>query len=239
MIDVDKRVSDIHINDKFGLWTVLTEPYYIGSNKYVLCKCDSLSDKCIKEKEVRCTSLLNKDSSGCQSCRNHYLKYGKSHTQLYYIWQGIIQRCTNPNHNSYRLYGKRGILVCDNWKTSYETFEEWSIKHGWKGGLQIDRIDPDKGYEENNCRIVTPQQNSWNSRSKGGKSKYKGVFLRQNKNNSVWYVRINKDNISYNIGLFSSEKDAARAYNEKAKELYGEYAYLNKIENDDDESQTV
>jgi len=31
------------------------------------------------------------------------------------------------------------------------------------------------------------------------------------------------------LGLFDSETDAARAYNAKASELFGEFAYLNDI----------
>ena len=35
-----------------------------------------------------------------------------------------------------------------------------------------------------------------------------------------------------NLGYFNDEKEAARAYNEKAKELFKEFAKLNIIEND-------
>jgi hypothetical protein len=37
-----------------------------------------------------------------------------------------------------------------------------------------------------------------------------------------------KDKTSYFVGHFHNEKDAARAYNAKAVELFGEYAYLNE-----------
>ena len=37
----------------------------------------------------------------------------------------------------------------------------------------------------------------------------------------------------YSIDLFEKELDTAKAYNKKAKELFGEFAYLNRDENGD------
>jgi AP2-like factor (euAP2 lineage) len=75
-----------------------------------------------------------------------------------------------------------------------------------------------------NLRICTHQQNNQNCRPKKNTiSKYKGVV----KTNKSFTAKINKNH----IGRFDSEEDAARAYNVKAKELYGEFAYLNKVNN--------
>lgn len=58
-----------------------------------------------------------------------------------------------------------------------------------------------------------------------GFSKYKGVWRCGNKWRSVIYF--NKQHI--NLGYFTDETEAAQAYNEKANELFGEYAVLNEI----------
>lgn len=58
-------------------------------------------------------------------------------------------------------------------------------------------------------------------------SKYKGVYW--DKRGKRWAVSINKNNKKYHIGYFKIEVEAALAYNEKAKELYGEMAYQNII----------
>lgn len=83
-------------------------------------------------------------------------------------------------------------------------------------------------------RAATPAQNHAN-RNKGKEkssikltSKYKGVSLHSiNKN---WVARINRDGKLKHLGSFQSENDAARAYNEAALEIWGEFARLNEIE---------
>ena len=42
-----------------------------------------------------------------------------------------------------------------------------------------------------------------------------------------WTAVIKKDRIKYYIGVYDNEKDAAKAYNQKAMELYGNHANLN------------
>ena len=65
-------------------------------------------------------------------------------------------------------------------------------------------------------------------------SKYKGVCW--NKDSKKWTACIYKKYIKgekvkrYGLGYFNNEKEAGLAYNEKAIELYGEYAYQNNIE---------
>lgn len=62
-------------------------------------------------------------------------------------------------------YAKRGITVCDEWRHSYKPFERWALTNGWKKGLQLDRINNNKGYSPDNCRFVTRTQNMRNRRN--------------------------------------------------------------------------
>ena len=93
-------------------------------------------------------------------------KTGKRrHTKLYMLWSNIRYRCNNPKSKDYHKYGGRGITVCDEWNRSYQAFYLWAMENGYCDGLQIDRIDNEKGYSPDNCRFVTPKVNSNNRRN--------------------------------------------------------------------------
>ncbi len=85
-----------------------------------------------------------------------------------------------------------------------------------------------------NLRICTRSQNLQNSKPrKNCTSIYKGVsWFRQRKYKAKeyegkWRTQIMLNGKYLSIGLFKSEIEAAKAYDEKAKELLGEFAYLN------------
>lgn len=78
-----------------------------------------------------------------------------------------------------------------------------------------------------NLRIATRAENQHNRRSQGHSSKFKGITWL--KNNKKWVSRISFNCGNIYLGCFNSETDAAKAYNEMAKKLFGEYACLNEI----------
>jgi len=78
-----------------------------------------------------------------------------------------------------------------------------------------------------NIRVVTRQQNTWNKRKQRGNcsSQYKGATWL--KRAGKWQARITCNGKSIFIGYFDDQISAARAYDAKAAELYGDYAALN------------
>lgn len=84
---------------------------------------------------------------------------------LYSVYVGIKGRCYCKKVNRYENYGGRGIKMCREWKNSFLAFYEWAINNGWKQGLQIDRINNNKGYNPSNCRWATLQEQSRNRKN--------------------------------------------------------------------------
>jgi len=85
--------------------------------------------------------------------------------------------------------------------------------------------------QRSNLRSCTHKENSRNKRkNKNAYSIYKGVsFMKSNKK---WGSRIKCDYKSIHLGFFILEIDAAKAYNNKAIELFGKFANLNIIPNE-------
>lgn len=97
-------------------------------------------------------------------CRRWYRQRQAQTNRLYSTYVAMKQRCHNPNHQHYATYGGRGIAVCEEWKKCFDAFVVWATSNGYQPGLQIDRIDNDRGYSPDNCRFVTPVENARNKR---------------------------------------------------------------------------
>ena len=101
-------------------------------------------------------------------------------------------------------------------------------------GLFTDHINRNKlDNRRSNLRTVTRSQNKANSPSYNKKksSKFKGVYYEVHKNGDYkyWVASIQKEGKQTRIGIFKNELSAAKAYNKKAKELFGEFALLNNL----------
>lgn len=77
-----------------------------------------------------------------------------------------------------------------------------------------------------NLQLATPSQNNYNRRKKtGAGSKYKGVCRR--KDTGKWQARIGFEGKRIFLGDFDNEIDAAKAYDQAAKNYFGEFALRN------------
>lgn len=138
---------------QFGRLTVIRESHVSGKQIYWSCQCDCGNRCTVRGAHLRHEKIL--------SCGCNRVVHGKVHDPEYKVWQTMIERCNNPNHDSYERYGGRGIRVCDRWMNSFAAFYEDmgprpSEKH------QVDREDNNGNYEPCNCHWTTIKQNSFN-----------------------------------------------------------------------------
>ena len=90
------------------------------------------------------------------------------------------------------------------------------------GDLQVDHIDRNpRNNHFSNLRPATASQNRQNNHGKpeGRVSKYKGIT----KHASKWRAKCGQ----VDLGLHPTQEAAARAYDESAREQYGEFAQTN------------
>lgn len=81
-----------------------------------------------------------------------------------------------------------------------------------------------------NLRVVTALQNRLNaSKIPNSKSKYKGVYVKNNRKNKYYSLVQRQGLPALFFGYFYTEEEAADAYNNKMKELYGEYFAQSKV----------
>lgn len=94
-------------------------------------------------------------------------------------------------------------------------------------GKVIDHINGDSlDNRRENLRIVSVRENNFNIRRVAGATGLRGVSY--NRSSKMYEANVSKDSVKYYLGMFDNAYDAARAYDEKALELFGELALTNE-----------
>ncbi len=150
----------------FGELTVVSEAgRSAGGQVMWACQCS-----CGNQIRVFSHNLRKKQRScGCLvKTRN-----GLSGTPEYRAWRNMLARCYNQADISYKNYGGRGVMVCERWKQSFDSFlVDVGPRPASKGDghpeFSLDRIDNSKGYEAGNVRWAKwgKQQNNRRSNRK-------------------------------------------------------------------------
>lgn len=130
-----------------------------------------------------------------------------------FIW------CVGPNRGTF--YAMSRLIVGNN---KYKTIRMHQLL---LDGKPIDHVDGNGlNNQKSNLRSATHQQNNFNvGITKRNKTGYKGVY--KSVYSFVATIRVNGKLI--HGGSFKNAIDAAKKYNELAKEYHGKFAWLNPI----------
>jgi len=172
---------------------------------------------------------------------NNFRK-GQIKCPMVFKTEGSVTECVNPNLNFHFTIDSEDVSKVDGvlWSqttTGYAYNDKRGKLHkvimpSLEQKEDIDHINGIKtDNRKENLRPCTHAQNSMNKHgNRRNKSGYKGVHW--DRDHKKWRASIGYKRKCIKLGYYKDAKDAARAYNDKAKELFGEFAHLNQIEGD-------
>jgi hypothetical protein len=150
-------VAALEAGVRFGRLVVLQD-----ANAYaVSVQCDCGTVKVVRREHLR-RGFTN--SCGCLR-REARETHGLSRHPLFDTWKGMVARCEDPTHRSYRSYGGRGITVCAAWHDPAAFIADIERDLGPRPpGMTLDRIDNDGPYGPGKVRWATRSQQQTNKR---------------------------------------------------------------------------
>jgi hypothetical protein len=164
--------------------------------------------------------------------RKHLLGYfhGMKNTPEYAAWKGMKQRCYNPHNPSFADYGGRGIVVCKRWtgKNGFRNFiSDLGLKPFPKNIYSLDRFPNNDGnYEPGNTQWRTQTEQN-NNRRRAKRQEGSSVFVGVSESRGAFRSYIYVSGKQIYLGLFTSKKSAALAYDHAAVKYHGKNADLN------------
>ena len=159
---MDKKDTNI-VGTRIGLYDVLYECDFKSNDGHRMfhVKCSECGwESNVQMHRIKMLSKKCKHINLAGQYSTDKAKIIWNNKRIFKIYQGMIQRCYNPNNKNFKDYGEKGIGICKEWLNNPKSFEDWAISHGYKDDLTIDRINSNKNYCPDNCQWITLEENS-------------------------------------------------------------------------------
>jgi len=145
----------------------------------------------------------------CSLCKGGRRSHGLSKTVTYQRWEDMKGRC-RPTAKRADRYFDRGIGYAPGW----EAFEGFYADMGeCPDGMELDRIDNDKGYSKDNCQWVSRSMNVRNRTETNRRGKSRTQNVRWDKRSEKWIAYTKHGDKVKHIGSFPTEEEGRQAYN--------------------------
>lgn len=101
--------------------------------------------------------------SGLTVCPTHRCYEHDEKRSLRKAYYNMKARCYNPAHPQYRMYGAKGVRICDWWlgPDGFTHFRQWALGNGYSEGLHLDKDKLGNGsiYSPLTCCWLSPKEN--------------------------------------------------------------------------------
>lgn len=130
----------------------------------------------------------------------------------YVCWCSMLQRCYDIDCETYKKYGKKGVIVCEEW-LHYSNFKEWYDRHYYE--VEGEKVALDKDIFSENNKIYSPKT---------------CIFVPQKINALFMSVGEKKDNLPRGV-LFRSGKYESSILINGTKKYLGRYDSIEEAKN--------
>ena len=150
------------IGQKVGNLTYVGEDVPKGKSRFIFAKCSCGNIFSVSYSKAK---TFYTKSCGCYRSLANKARatHGGCGSRTYVIYNTMKTRCLNEKSSNFKVYGGRGIKICDRWVNSYENFR--NDMGECPQGKSLDRIDTDGNYDPSNCRWVSQKEQCNNKRT--------------------------------------------------------------------------